>query len=491
MSAPQEGGSKGETVTQVWAEWQSAVINGVYPLRRILHGSDYSAVFLTEGETRTSGAAIKLVPTERVVTALQLRHWRTAAALTHPHLIRLLDSGHCQLGGRQFLFVVMEYAEQTLAQVLPRRSLTPEEAREMLLPALDALGYLHGKNLVHGQLKPANFLVVNDQLKLASDTVRPAGEPRASIAEPSLYDPPEANQGRLAASGDIWSLGVTMVEALTQRLPSPDDRSGTALLPPLPPGFGDAVQRCLSPDPTSRPMACELAARFKRAPQPSVVPVPQAVVREAPGRARPPRQSLRRRATVPAVVAAALFILSVAVWAGLRLLHGNPNSQQPTSSTVAIPSQQTAAAPVTTAQNPETSLSAPPRLRQLSASTTSRQTKPALPRPAARRSDQPAQPLADASSSVVHAQIPTVPRSALRTIRGHIKVAVFVMVDRSGTVIDALLENPGPSAYFARLAREAARNWTFAPADGQNSRKWLLRFEFTRGGATAHAIPRP
>jgi TonB family protein len=66
-----------------------------------------------------------------------------------------------------------------------------------------------------------------------------------------------------------------------------------------------------------------------------------------------------------------------------------------------------------------------------------------------------------------------------------------VTVDSSGKVIDAALENRGASKYFARLATEAAKKWKFAPANSQDSRKWLLRFEFTRGGTVGHAsIPR-
>ena len=160
-------------MTEGWPKCQGEVINGAYPLRDFLGGSDHSAVFLTECKAQNvATAAIKIVPAERVTLA-QLSHWRTAAGLSHPHLIRLLDAGLCQLGGRQFLFVKMEYAEQTLAQVLPNRALTADEVHELLLPTLDALAFLHRKNLVQGQLKPANFLVVNDQLKLASDTVRP------------------------------------------------------------------------------------------------------------------------------------------------------------------------------------------------------------------------------------------------------------------------------------------------------------------------------
>ena len=248
-----------ETVAQGWPE-SGALINGVYPLLSMLHGSDRSAVFTTEARTRgVAAAAIKIVRAAPVLTDLQLRHWRTATARTHPHLLRLFDSGLCQLAGQQYLFVVMEYADQTLAQVLRTRALTAEEAREMLPPALEALAFLHRKNLVHGQLKPANLMVVGDQLKLASDTIRPAGEPRASHVPPSLYDPPEAHHGRATPAGDIWGLGVTLVEALTQSLPWPDVASRTTSLPPsLPPAFVDAVQRCLSHEPTARPTVAEL-----------------------------------------------------------------------------------------------------------------------------------------------------------------------------------------------------------------------------------------
>jgi len=93
---------------------------------------------------------------------------------------------------------------------------------------------------------------------------------------------------------------------------------------------------------------------------------------------------------------------------------------------------------------------------------------------------------------VLHEEIPDVPRSARDTIHGHFNVAVRVIVDSSGNVVDETLENPGPSIYFARLAGIAARKWKFAPAKNQDSREWLLWFEFTRDGTTGRATtPRP
>jgi TonB family protein len=92
---------------------------------------------------------------------------------------------------------------------------------------------------------------------------------------------------------------------------------------------------------------------------------------------------------------------------------------------------------------------------------------------------------------VLHQEIPTVLRSARESIHGHIKVTVRVTVDHSGEVVDQTVENPGSSKYFTRVASEAARKWRFAPADNQNSREWLLQFEFTRDGTTARtATPR-
>ncbi len=479
-----------ETPIEVWPEWQGAVINGTYPLRQILHGSDHSAVFLTEHAAPDAcAAAIKIVPAERVTLA-QLAHWRTAAGLSHPHLIRLLDAGLYQLGGRQFLFVVMEYAEQTLAQVLPRRALTVDETRELLLPTLDALAYLHAKNLVQGQLKPANFLVVNDQLKLASDTVRPAGAPRASHAPSSLYDPPEAKNGALSAAGDIWGLGITLVEALTQCLPWPDEHGGTTCLPPtLPAAFVATIQRCLSHDPAGRPTASELEAEFRRAPDAPVVAVPEPIVREAPPQASAPQEPARRRLRVPALAAPACLVVLLAIWAGLRLFHGHADAARPTSGAAQSAAQPAAGAPVAAARNPGPLLPALPQGAAAALSAKSKESKPP-PRPGSPRAERPAPPLADVSPSVVHEQMPVVARSALRTIHGHVKVAVLATVDPSGNVIETRLENPGPSAYFARSASEAAGKWKFAAADGPDPRRWLLRFEFTSGGTTGHATPR-
>jgi hypothetical protein len=430
----------------IWSGWQSAVINGVYPLHRLLHGSAQSAVFLTERKGQpVSDAALKIIPIERVTLA-QLLHWRSAVGLSHPHLIQLFDAGLCKLGGRPFLFVVMEYAQQTLCEVLSQRALTADEVRDMLPATLGALSFLHRKSLVLGHLKPANVLVVNDQLKLASDSIRPAGAPRVDSAEPSFYDPPEASRTNFASADDIWGLGVTLVEALTQSLPSADEHSEAACLPPtLPAAFAATLQRCLSYNPATRPSAAQLEVQFGRAPEAPVARAPTSPTLPTQP-TPPPEESSSQRG----IITIMFLVLLAAVWADLRLFRAHPSSQQAPAGAAQTSAPPAAVVPPSAAPNPAALLS---------------------------------------QSAAVHVQMPDVSRSALRTIHGHIRIAVLVAVDRSGTVIDAHLKNTGPSSYFARLARDAARKWTFAPAAGPGTRQWLLRFEFTSSGVTGVADP--
>lgn len=87
--------------------------------------------------------------------------------------------------------------------------------------------------------------------------------------------------------------------------------------------------------------------------------------------------------------------------------------------------------------------------------------------------------------------IPDVPQNALDTVRGTIRVIIRVTIDKDGAVVATSTDVPGPSRYFARLATEAARKWTFAPADSEEQRIERLMFNFSRAGVTANVLPRP
>src|SRR5271169_2465276 len=130
-------------MSEAWKQWEGQTVNGKFRLRQYLGGSDHSAVFLTElGEQEPQRAAIKLIPAHPENAELQLSRWDLAAKLSHPHLMRLFQMGRCQLAKVGLLYVVMEYAEENLSQILPQRPLTPAESREMLAAVLEGLAYV-------------------------------------------------------------------------------------------------------------------------------------------------------------------------------------------------------------------------------------------------------------------------------------------------------------------------------------------------------------
>jgi TonB family protein len=492
-----------ELMSEVWTRWQGHVINGVYPLGRYLGCSDHSGVFLTKSAARAHlQIAVKLVPTDRALAESQLPRWRRTGRLAHPHLLGLLEWGGCQLDALPYLYAVMEYADQTLAQLLQHRALTDDEAREMLLPTLDALAYLHARKLLQGQLKPANMLVVGDQLKLASDTIRRVSEGTISGNTLTVYDPPEARHGTSSTAADIWALGVTLFEALTRRAPSGSGTHRQALTLPgdFSPLFREVVARCLSPRPQDRPTVTELLAWARggqsqgsepaatiqlatpEAPEPTgtiqlatpEAPEPTAAEPQSPRTSPPPATSAAslRAPSVGqspglrafrAVILGMLVILALG-WAGGRVLR---------ALRAPVPPPPPAQAPGATLSVTPGATAPPAELRApVSGSSANEQG----------RSDAPTSP------SAVREVIPEVPQGARRSIHGQFKVWVRVIVSQDGSVFAAVADRPGPSRYFQRLAIEAAKQWTFPPADTASRRVMQIRFDFSRDRTTAHAV---
>src|SRR5258708_22920268 len=127
------------TPAELGKNWAGKVVDDKFTLRQWLGGSDHGAVFLTErAGAGARKAAIKLIPAQNLDGDAQLSLWRTIARLSHPHLIQLFECGRCQIEGTRLLYVVMESADENLAEILPVRALTPAEASEMLPPAAEA-----------------------------------------------------------------------------------------------------------------------------------------------------------------------------------------------------------------------------------------------------------------------------------------------------------------------------------------------------------------
>jgi TonB family protein len=442
---------------EAWKKWEGQVVNEEFPLLRYLGGSERSAVFLTKRADREpQDVAIKLILANAENPELQVSWWELAAKLSHPHLLRLFQTGHCEIESTQLLYAVTEYAEESLSQILPYRPLTPEEARDTLRPLLDVLAYIHAKGFVHGHIKPANVMAVGDLIKVSSDGLCGVGESSRVLGATNGYAAPEIADGAgMAPAADVWSLGVTLVEALTQNPPVWKGTEQAELVLPETLPFFDIASHCLRRNPQQRWTVPEIAERLNQAP---LATREREVVQ--------PKSSFTKWGYLAPAIAVGLVLLAVL---GSKMLHHHTSDDQAASQQNAEVGQSAQNTPGQNSINKEASsapasATAPPVAAKNSAGTRSQGT-------------------------VAHQVMPEVSTAALRTVQGKLKIRIKVTVDSSGNVVLAKFDSRGPSKYFAERTLEAARQWKFNPpqVDGRGvPSEWILRFEFTRSGATVH-----
>jgi serine/threonine protein kinase len=244
-------------------DWEGRSVDGKYALLEWLGGSADSGVFLTVlgGVQR---AVIKLIPAEGANADAYLAQWEKAKALSHIHLMRVLEAGRCAVEGTDVVYVVMEHAEKVLSKFLPEKPLQAHEARNIFEPVLEALSYLHENGIVHGHIKPSNILVSGGELKISVDNFLVADGVPKPPRKPGIYDAPEVAAGMMIAAADVWSVGISLVEALTQRPPSRDAAMGDLPIAPetLSQPFLEIVQECLRPNPGERCSIADIQGRL-------------------------------------------------------------------------------------------------------------------------------------------------------------------------------------------------------------------------------------
>lgn len=431
--------------TERWKQWEGRLADGKFPLRQWLGGSDHSVVFLTESNGASPPqSVIKLIAAQNLDANAQLSLWAETAKLSHPLLIRLFTYGRCTIDDTPLLYVVVEYAEENLAEIIPIRPLSGDEGLEMLRPAAEALAFLHGRGFVHSRIKPSNIMAVGNHLKLSSDGLRELGKAHDTTVL-MAYDAPEVAASGFAPASDIWSLGATLVSVLAQKQPTKNepktnrvDQEPDTLLQRVPERLRRIVQLCTQIDPSKRPTANAIVQELAGRSSCSNLPVDSEVERH-----QAQVRAVRRMALPVLLLAIVLFGILIAS----RVMGHEPSvpaSAPPMNSPADNLSANSsiALAPKTSAQD------------------------------------------GSVRGTVLNRVMPEVSPNALHTIKGRIKVGVEVVVDTSGNVSAAKLASSGPSRYFSSRSLAAARQWKFSPAQvhGESiASEWILRFQFGRG----------
>ncbi|MGO8791498.1 MAG: WD40 repeat domain-containing serine/threonine protein kinase [Terriglobia bacterium] len=154
-----------------------------------------------------------------------LNEARIQRQLQHPNIVQI----------REFLaiedrsYIVMELIQgETLAQCLRSlgRPMTPGEAGGILRQALEGLGYAHAQGVIHRDIKPSNIMLTHEGVAKLTDFGIARGLNTARLTQTGMavgtaaYMSPEQIQGvKIDHRADIYSMGITLYEMLTGRLP--------------------------------------------------------------------------------------------------------------------------------------------------------------------------------------------------------------------------------------------------------------------------------
>ena len=194
--------------------------------------------------------------------AALLREGRLLARLDHPHLVR----AYAVRGGERPAVVLESLRGATLGALLERERLGAAEASHLGLQLGSALRYLHGRGLVHLDVKPSNVIAHAGAATLIDLSIaRRPGRVKAGTGTWCSLAPEQARGDYAGPAADVWGLAALLHEALTGAAPFGDedgdaeypclDRAAPpvrALRPRAPRALAAAVDAGLAPDPAAR-----------------------------------------------------------------------------------------------------------------------------------------------------------------------------------------------------------------------------------------------
>lgn len=264
-----------------------------YTLEEELGRGGMASVYLAHDHKHDRRVAIKVIHPELLEGIGPKRFEReikTTAALQHPNIVPLLDSG---VAG-ELLYYVAPYIEgQSLRDLIRGGRLPLETAIAFACEIAQALDYAHRRGIVHRDIKPENIMI-SDGRAVVTDfgIARAMGESfTTSLTQSGMivgtlhYISPEQLSGRRDIDGraDVYSLGCLVYELLAgqppfvgdaqalikgQMLDSPQPLS--ELASHVPPAVERAVMRALEKQPDSRPItAAAFAAELRKAATPA------------------------------------------------------------------------------------------------------------------------------------------------------------------------------------------------------------------------------
>ncbi|RZL73285.1 MAG: Stk1 family PASTA domain-containing Ser/Thr kinase, partial [Rhodococcus sp. (in: high G+C Gram-positive bacteria)] len=205
------------------------------------------------------------------------REAQNAAALNHPAIVAVYDTGEAETDAGPLPYIVMEYVDgDTLRDIVRGEGpMAPRRAMEVISDVCAALDFSHRNGIVHRDVKPANVMInragavkVMDFgiARAISDASSPMTQTAAVIGTAQYLSPEQARGEQVDARSDVYSLGCVLFEILTGEPPfkgdSPvavayqhvreDPQTPSAVNPDIPRELDSVILKAMSKNPANR-----------------------------------------------------------------------------------------------------------------------------------------------------------------------------------------------------------------------------------------------
>jgi serine/threonine protein kinase len=247
-----------------------AVLAGRFRITRLIGAGGTCEVYEAQDDHTGDTVAIKALRAglagDHAFVARLLMEVKVSRRIAHPNVCRVLKFyPPGTKSSRRDAFFTMELLNgETLAQrIVRRRRLTTAEALPIVRQVGAGLAEVHGLGIIHGDLKPANIMLVPDDMCGERAVVMDFGLARTNLGNamrgraggflgtPGYMAPEQFEQASLTVACDIYALGITVYEMLTGRncplLPL------STAAPEVKSGWDRVLQHCFAAAPQNRP----------------------------------------------------------------------------------------------------------------------------------------------------------------------------------------------------------------------------------------------
>ena len=236
------GGTVGAGTLMMSGEDLEKPMLGRYEVQKELGKGAMGVVYLGKDPKIGRTVAIKTMALAQEFEADELddvkdrffREAETAGRLTHPNIVTIYDAGE----EHDLAYIAMEFISgyDLTRHVKYDNLLDPQLVLRIIADSADALGYAHGHGIVHRDIKPANLMWLPDTkvvkvtdfgiARLADSSKTKTG---MVLGTPSYMSPEQLAGKKVDGRSDLFSLGVSMYQLLTGRLPFSGDSMATLM----------------------------------------------------------------------------------------------------------------------------------------------------------------------------------------------------------------------------------------------------------------------